>query len=85
MAAEILHAMGAHEALRGLVAKLPPTIASVGMADDFARRLDRQCASYLWHPTESVTLVGAPIYKFDDAGTGLAPEPAPSATETVKN
>jgi hypothetical protein len=68
IAAEIVYAMGAHDALHALIADLPPTSTSLAMADDFARRLDRQCASYLWHLAESITLAGAPIYKFDDAG-----------------
>jgi hypothetical protein len=68
IAAEIVYAMGAYDALHALIADLPPTSTSLAMADDFARRLDRQCASYLWHLAESITLAGAPIYKFDDAG-----------------
>jgi hypothetical protein len=70
--------MGAHDALRLLIADMPPTIASVGMADDFARRLDRGCASYLWHPAESIVLAGTPIYKFDDAGVDFTLETAPA-------
>jgi hypothetical protein len=77
IAAEIVYAMGAYDALRILIADMPPTITSVGMADDFARRLDRQCASYLWHPAESVVLAGA-IYKFDDAGRDFTLETAPA-------
>jgi hypothetical protein len=68
IAAEIVYAMGALDELHALLADLPPTSTSLAMADDFARRLDRQCASYLWHLAESITLAGAPIYKFDDAG-----------------
>lgn len=79
IAAEIIHAMGANDALRILIADMAPSLTSVGMAEDFARRLDRQCASYLWHPAESVVLAGAPIYKFDDAGAGFRIEAAPRA------
>jgi hypothetical protein len=68
IAAEIVYATGAHDVLHTLIANLPTTSTSLGLADDFAKRLDRQCASYLWHPAESITLAGAPIYKFDDAG-----------------
>lgn len=77
IAAEIIHAMGANDALRVLIAEMPPTIASVGMAEDFAKRLDRRCASYLWLRAESVVLAGAPIYKFDDAGANFTLEAAP--------
>lgn len=78
IAAEIVYAMGANDALRLLIENLPPTTTSVGMADDFARRLDRQCASYLWHMAESVVLAGTPVYKFDDAGVGFVLHAAPT-------
>ncbi len=57
----------------------------VGLAEDFAGRLDRQCSSYLWHPAESVTLAGAPIYKFDDAGADFTLETAPAEPARTVN
>ena len=96
IAAEIIYAMGAYDALRVLIAAMPPASTSVGLAEDFARRLDRQCESYLWHPAESLVLAGTPIYKFDDLGIAIglgvtapepvaapatAPEPSPAAPQ----
>jgi hypothetical protein len=80
IAAELVYAMGAYDALRVLIAELPPTSTSLGLAEDFAKRLDRQCESYLWHLAESITLAGAPIYKFDDAGSDFTLEKAPPRT-----
>ena len=82
IAAELVYAMGAYDALRVLIAELPPTSTSLGLAEDFAKRLDRQCESYLWHLAESITLAGAPIYKFDDAGSDFTLEKAPPRTAT---
>lgn len=62
---ELLFAKGDQEALRAFVRQVPSGEARVFVANDFAIRLDRGCASYLYHPTEAATLGGRPIFKFD--------------------
>jgi hypothetical protein len=79
MLAELLFAAERYEDLGALLANAPPTPVTVGLAADFAQRLDRLCAAYLWHPAESVLLNGQPIYKFDDAGADFAYGPADPA------
>jgi hypothetical protein len=71
MAAELLFAAGKVDALAIMLAGSPPTPNTVALATDFAQRLDRGCASYLWHPGEA--LAGVQIYKFDGAGQRSGP------------
>ncbi|MGO7484522.1 hypothetical protein [Rhizobium ruizarguesonis] len=63
--AELLFAKADQPALRAFVEQAPAGQARVSVANDFAIRLDRACAAYLYHPTEAGTLQGQPIFKFD--------------------
>ncbi|ACI55606.1 hypothetical protein Rleg2_2331 [Rhizobium leguminosarum bv. trifolii WSM2304] len=65
MVTELLLAKGDLPALRLYVDQAPTREARVSVANDFAVRLDRACAAYLYHPTEAATLQGQPIFKFD--------------------
>lgn len=87
MLAELLFAAGKSDALTTLLAAAPTSFASVGLASDFAIRLDRLCAAYLWHPAESLLLAGSPIYKFDDAGADfeMGPVPPIESDKAAKN
>ena len=65
MVTELLFAKSDQPALRAFVEQAPAGAARVSVANDFAIRLDRACAAYLYHPTEAATLQGQPIFKFD--------------------
>lgn len=71
MTAELLFAAGKADALAIMLAGSAPSGETTALAADFAKRLDRGCASYLWHLGEP--FVGMPIYKFDSAGGGSGP------------
>lgn len=62
---ELLFAKGDQEALRAFIRQAPSGEARLSVANDFAMRLDRACAAYLYHPGEAFTLNGRPIFKFD--------------------
>lgn len=62
---ELLFAKGDQEALRAFIRQAPSGEARLAVANDFAMRLDRACAAYLYHPGEAFTLNGRPIFKFD--------------------
>ncbi|RSB61484.1 hypothetical protein EFD55_30665 [Rhizobium pisi] len=62
---ELLLAKGDQEALRAFVQQAPSGEARLSVANDFAMRLARACAAYLYHPGEAFTLNGRPIFKFD--------------------
>ncbi|RUM18842.1 hypothetical protein EFQ99_32520 [Rhizobium vallis] len=62
---ELLFAKADQEALRAFVRRAPTGEARISVANDFAIRLDRACASYLYYPTEAGTLDGQSIFKFD--------------------
>ncbi|OWV75533.1 hypothetical protein ATY77_30880 [Rhizobium sp. R634] len=62
---ELLFAKGDPEALQAFVRQAPSGEARLSVANDFAMRLDRACAAYLYHPGEAFTLSGRPIFKFD--------------------
>ena len=62
---ELLFAKGDQEALRAFVRQAPSGEARLSVVNDFAIRLDRACAAYLYHPGEAFTLNGRPIFKFD--------------------
>lgn len=62
---ELLFAKGDQEALRTFIRQAPSGEPRITVANDFAIRLDRACASYLYHPTEAGTLDGQSIFKFD--------------------
>jgi hypothetical protein len=66
MTAGLLLAAGKADALAIMLAGTEPSHATINLARYFVRRLDRGCASYLWHPGEAV--VSIQIYKFDNAG-----------------
>ncbi len=72
MTAELLFAAGKADALSILLADSTPSPGTIALAADFAQRLDRGCASFLWHPGEP--FLGTPIHKFDRAGAGLVPQ-----------
>lgn len=65
MVTELLFAKADLPALWIFVDHSPIKEARVSAANDFATRLDRACAAYLYHPTEAATLQGQPIFKFD--------------------
>ncbi|PDS74612.1 hypothetical protein [Rhizobium sp. L43] len=65
MVSELLFAKANQPALRAFVEQAPAGQTRVSVANDFAIRLDRACAAYLYHPTEAATLQGQPIFKFD--------------------
>ncbi|UVD55181.1 hypothetical protein NE852_13815 [Rhizobium sp. Pop5] len=62
---ELLLAKGDQEVLRAFVQQAPSGETRLSVANDFAMRLDRACAAYLYHPGEAFTLNGRPIFKFD--------------------
>lgn len=62
---ELLFAKGDQAALRAFVQQAPSGEARLSVANDFAMRLDRACAAYLYHPGQAFTLNGRPIFKFD--------------------
>lgn len=68
IAAELLIAARDTESLAALIAAAPATSDVLGVASEAARRLDRLCESYLWHPAEAVLLPGIPVYKFAPSG-----------------
>ncbi|HEV7251071.1 MAG TPA: hypothetical protein VGN93_29200 [Shinella sp.] len=63
--AELLFAAGDHARLADVVLAAEPVEAKLAMATDFAMRLDRGCASFMYHQAEAVLLSGQPIFKFD--------------------
>ena len=63
--AELLFAAGDHARLADVVLAAEPVEAKLAMATDFAMRLDRGCASTMYHQAEAVLLSGQPIFKFD--------------------
>jgi hypothetical protein len=63
--AELILAHGDVAALALAISLAQPTLTLVGVANDLAVRLDRQCASYLHHMGEAVLTPGRPIFKFD--------------------
>ncbi|WP_075290353.1 hypothetical protein [Pararhizobium arenae] len=65
ISAELLFGKGDEKKLTEFIASAPAGEPRVALANDFAARLDRKCASYLWHPSEAVLLAGQQIYKFD--------------------
>ncbi|NTJ36375.1 hypothetical protein G6K86_32775 [Agrobacterium rhizogenes] len=62
---ELLLAKGDLIALKDFIEHAPVGEARALVANDFAMRLDRACASYLAHPAEAILLPGQPIFKFD--------------------
>lgn len=62
---ELLFAAGDHARLADVVLAAEPVEAKLAMATDFAMRLDRGCASFMYHQAEAVLLSGQPIFKFD--------------------
>ncbi|PDT14223.1 hypothetical protein CO670_23880 [Rhizobium sp. J15] len=62
---ELLFAKGDQEAPRTFVRQALSGEPRITVANDFAIRLDRTCASYLFYPTEAGTLDGQSIFKFD--------------------
>jgi hypothetical protein len=62
---ELLLAKGDLIALKDFIELAPVGEARALVANDFAMRLDRACASYLAHPAEAILLPGQPIFKFD--------------------
>jgi hypothetical protein len=63
--AELLFTARQVDALGDLLAAAPVSLETITTAGDFARRLDRQCNSYLFHKGEAVLLSGQSIFKFD--------------------
>ena len=49
----------------GLAAPIVKNFMKVALANDFAGRLDRGCASYMYHKGEALLLGGLPIFKLD--------------------
>jgi hypothetical protein len=64
---ELLFAAGDHARLADVVLAAEPVETKLAMATDFAMRLDRGCASFMYHQAEATTLSGQPIFKFDAA------------------
>lgn len=65
--AELLFAAGDHARLADFVLTVEPAETKLAIATDFAMRLDRTCASYMYHPAEALMLSGQPIFRFNSA------------------
>ncbi len=81
IAAELLFAAGQYEVLAAMLGSIAPPPIRAALADDFMKRLDRQCESYLWHPAESLLLIGQQVYKFGDVSR--EPDPPPPGPEAA--
>lgn len=66
--AELLLAAGEWGLVAQMLDAAPPSPESVGLADDFAGRIDRLCDARLWHKGEAPMLAGQALYKFDATG-----------------
>jgi hypothetical protein len=65
--AALLFAANDHARLADFVLSVEPADMKLAIATDFAMRLDRTCASFLYHPGEAMMLSGQPIFRFDPA------------------
>lgn len=63
--AELLFAAGQPHALARFITAAKPGDTSVGLAEDFANRLDRACYGYLNFPAEAVIFPDTPVFRFD--------------------
>jgi len=63
--AELLHAAGDSARLTDFIGSVKDTEMKVALANDFAGRLDRGCASYMYHKGEALLQGGLPIFKLD--------------------
>jgi len=61
---ELLLTVGKTDVLAGLITTAAPTEPTIGLAEDFAARMDRACAGYLTTAAEAVILPDTPIFKF---------------------
>ncbi len=87
MAAELMLVSGRYAALEALLEAAPVSSATIGIAEDMAKRIDRaECNAYLRHQAEALLLAGMPIFKFDAAVAAEQPTPTPTPTpDKLKN
>lgn len=65
IASELMFAAGKPHQLASLIIGARPDDETVGLAEDFANRMDRVCYGYLNFPAEGLTIPDTPIFRFD--------------------